>query len=108
MSWTNEEIEEALGYIQTKDCNNEAWIILINGERFVTAKGKSVWKQKNHASSAFTNEMTGAACEIVRRKLIASGESLNIWRNPKYQSAVSDLKKALVERGIMEYVKITD
>lgn len=108
MSWTNEEIEEALEYIQTKDCNNEAWIILINGERFVTAKGKSVWKKKNHASNAFTNEMTIVASDIVRRRLLDLDENIVVWRNPEYQNATFDLKKALVERGIMEYVKITD
>ena len=39
--------------------NREAWIIEINGNKFVTIKGKSVWKKRQHAASAFNNEMAG-------------------------------------------------
>ncbi len=37
---------------------DEAWIIEVDGKRFVLGNGKSVWKKKQHASSALTNHMS--------------------------------------------------
>ena len=89
--------------------NREAWIIEINGARFVTSKGKSVWKKRQHAASAFNHEMAGSIKAATRVKLASMGynSSYDIVTHPEYKNAWTDFKKYIVETGIYKEVKLT-
>ena len=88
--------------------NNEAWVIEINGARFVTSKGKSVWKKRQHAASAFNNEMAGSIRVATRVKLASMGynSSYDIVTHPEYKNAWTDFKKYIVENGIYKEIKL--
>lgn len=89
--------------------NREAWIIEINGARFVTSKGKSMWKKRQHAASAFNHEMAGSIKAATRVKLASMGytSSYDIITHPEYKNAWTDFKKYIVETGIYKEVKLT-
>lgn len=102
------EIEESLSYIKTEDNADEAYVILINGKRFTTCKGKSIWKKKNHASAAFNNEIAHKVKRLVKERLIKEPDyDGRYYKNPEYAKAFEDFKNYLVNNNIMQIVKLS-
>ena len=89
--------------------NKEAWIIEINGRRFVTSKGKSVWKKRQNAAAAFNNEMAGSIKVAARTKLAMMGYNsyYDMIMHPEYKNTWTDFKKYIVEAGIYKEIKLT-
>ena len=101
-----------------------AYIIMIGGKRYYTPAGKSVWKKKNHASSALTNHMSGYARKIAQERLCAEygivlkkegyynyyydkdGNKVNIYKYPFYNDAYKNILKELKTRGILKIVEL--
>lgn len=85
----------------------KAYSILINGEIFTTSKGKSVWKQKNHASCAFTLEMYDKVRNVVRLRLQSQGVSrYDVYNYPEYRTAWDDFKAILIEKDLIKIVEL--
>lgn len=105
MNWTKEEINAIFqNRIETKS-NDEAWIILINGERYKTGKGKSVWKKRNHASSAFRNDMEWLIQSMTKTKLGIVDRYSTV---PEYKYAFENFRDQLISEGILKLVQINN
>lgn len=100
-------IQAILDKARTDELDKGAWIILVHGKRFKTSRGKSVWKAKNHASTAFTNEMGHYIKEEMRRLITERGVSpISFTRYEEYRNAVVNFKKKAIELGLLEIVQI--
>lgn len=108
MILNSEDYQRILSTMRVEN-NREAWIIEINGARFVTTKGKSVWKKRQHAASAFNNEMAGSIKVAARAKLASMGYNsyFEMSHYPEYRNTWQDFKKYIVENGIYKEIKLT-
>ena len=110
--FTNEEIEQILGSVCITDTNvlgqrPKAYSILINGKLFKTDKGKTIWKQKNHAMAALNNQVKYLVEGLIKTKLQTSGVNKSfVWRHPEYLSAWEDFKKEIIEKGILTIIEL--
>lgn len=85
----------------------KAYSILIDGKTFVTSKGKTVWKQKNHAAAAFNNEMVTKVKHVVQLRLQDRGITrYEMYKCPEYRNAFENFKKALIERGLYQIIEL--
>ena len=101
----NDDINAILATGTIEVVRNYAWIILINGKRFKTSKGKSVWKEKNHASNAFNFEFGGEIRKEAKKKLTLEGIE-DYYRDDRYKEAVTIFKKEAIESGILEFKQL--
>lgn len=108
MILNSEDYQRILSTLRVEN-NNEAWIIEINGVRFVTSKGKSVWKKRQHAAAAFNNEMAGSIKVAARTKLASMGYNsyYDMVFHTEYKNIWNDFKKYIVENGIYKEIKLT-
>ena len=102
----SDDINTILATGKNEVIKNYAWIILINGKRFKTSKGKSVWKEKSHASNAFNFEFGGEIRKEAKRKLTFEGIE-DYYRDDRYKEAISIFKKEAVESGILEFKQLS-
>ena len=85
----------------------KAYSLLIGGKLFITSKGKTVWKQKNHVGAAFNNEMYRKAQDIVRWRLQTNGvDRYEVYKYPEYKNAFANFKKALIEKGLYQIIEL--
>lgn len=91
-----------------KDVNRpKAYSILIDGEIFTTSRGKSVWKQRNHASCAFNNEMFRRVQDSVRLRLQERGvDRYSVYKFPEYKTAWDDFKALLIEKDLFKIIEL--
>lgn len=86
-----------------------AWCIFINKRLFATDKGKTVWKMKQHASSALTLQFD-SICEVYFRDArVNIGLKANDWSSRNYQKErdfKKNMKKRLIDEGVIEIVNI--
>lgn len=108
--FNEEEFQTLLSRIPTNRntvSRPKAYSILINGELFVTDKGKTIWKQKNHAAAAFNNEMSPKVKYVIQLRLQDSGVTrYELYKHPEYQYAFENFKKALIERGLYQIIEL--
>lgn len=109
-NFSDGEFQDLLRRIPTnkKNVNRpKAYSILIGGEIFTTSRGKSVWKQKNHATCAFNNEMQNKVVDVVRCRLQNQGiNRYECYKFPAYQTAFADFKAGLIERGLFKIIEL--
>lgn len=109
MILNSEDYQRIISTIRVENNNKEAWIIEINGLRFVTSKGKSVWKKRHHAAAAFNNEVAGSIKVAARTRLAMMGcnSYYDMIMHPEYKNIWADFKKYIVEAGIYKEIKLT-
>lgn len=110
-NFTDEEFKGLLNRIPTVNGRSssrpKAYSIHINGDLFVTNKGKSVWKQRNHASCAFRLALEKYAKRMVSLRLQGQGiDRFAVWKQPEYITAFEDFKEALIEKGIFKIIEL--
>ena len=106
---TSEEIEKGIEFLRTENKEATAYAILINGNRFKTEKGKSVWKQKNHATTALRFDVEPKLQRMVKLRLIQEPNyDGTYYRNPEYKNCFNDFKQSLLDRGILQIIKLSE
>jgi len=109
-NFSEDEFQKLLKRIPTnkKDVNRpKAYSILIDGEIFTTSRGKSVWKQRNHAACAFNNEMFRKVQDSVRLRLQEQGiDRYSVYRFPEYQTSWEDFKNLLIEKNLFKVIEL--
>lgn len=122
VTWDDEDInnfcQKAMQYYKDEDT---AYIILIGGKRYATPAGKSVWRKKNHASSAMNNHMNVWARKLATEKLIKEfnlvtasttrwnktytlpdGTPFHFYKHDIYENAY----KSMLQLRIKEYINL--
>jgi len=106
---TIEEIQKGIDFIKTEDKEATGYAILINGNRFQTAKGKCIWKLKNHASTAFRLDVEPKLQRMVKYRLMTEpGYSGNYFRNREYRDCFQDFKQYLIDNNILKIVELSE
>ena len=104
--------------------NETCYVIMIGEKRYITPAGKSVWREKNHATSAMNNHMAGYARKLAQERLCAvygivlkkeghynyyyekDGSRVNMYKYPFYNDAYKNILKELKTRGILKVVEL--
>lgn len=68
-----EDIEDILkeATVSNED-SSPSYKILLGGKLYVTSKGKSVWKAKNHAASAMRNDLNWTVVQYTLDRIVES------------------------------------
>lgn len=103
---TEEDIQGIFSSKLEKVNNEEAWVILFDNQRYKTKKGKSLWKKRNHASSAFRNDMEQEINKIIKLKL--GLYSLHTYQVPECKFAFENFRDALISNGRLKIVNINE
>ena len=108
--FTNEEFMELVNKIPVhEDFANRPpyYSIIINGKIFITDKGKTVWKKKNHAMCAFNNQMQHIVQNYTKNKLKEEGVNVSdIWRHPEYLDCFTNFKEQLKKNDMINIIEI--
>lgn len=106
---TIEEIERGIRFLRTEDKEPTAYAILINGRRFKTQKGKSVWKQRNHATTALRFDVEPKLQRMVKTRIMSEPNyDGKYYSNPEYRNCFNDFKEYLLNNSIMEIIKLSE
>lgn len=106
-SFTEQEVVDILNRARTDEEDKGAWVILINNKRFKTSGGKSVWKAKNHASTALNMELKTIVKSKMRQKLVSEGADIHrVYLNKEYKNSFSDFKEIAINSGYLEIKQI--
>ena len=106
---TQDEIERGLEYLRTEESEPSAYAILINGRRFKTQKGKSVWKQRNHATTALRFDVEPKLQRMVKTRIMAEPNyDGRYYGHPEYRNCFNDFKQHLLDNGILEIIKLSE
>lgn len=101
--------QDVLAYFETLQLNKvpkkrENWGIFVKGERIVLSNGKSLWSEKNHASSAMRNEWSKNVATNWYNFSQGSKFDEKLYREYLcHRDDIEKLYKQLKEEGVIEF-----
>ncbi len=82
----------------------ECYAIKIDGQTFVTSRGKMLWKKENHAIKALRMSIEPVVRRHIRSKLRSQGIS-EYYNHPEYYNAWDNFRKYLEDNNILQIIK---
>ena len=109
VKWENEDIQNFVDKATTKGAlagDEKCYVVFIGNKRYITPKGKGVWRKKNNASAAVTNYCKGIAKNIIRNKLQAlmptDDFQIDYYRQDAYKYALEHVLGILKANNMYE------
>lgn len=85
----------------------KSYAIRIDGQTFVTSRGKMLRKKKNHATSALRMCLEPVLCGRILRKLNIQGRPLSeCYRHPEYRNAWDNYRKYLEDNNLLQIIEV--
>ena len=109
VKWENEDIQNFVDKATTKGAlagDEKCYVVFIGNKRYITPKGKGVWRKKNNASAAVTNYCNDIAKDIIRNKLQAlmptDDFQIDYYRQDAYKYALEHVLDILRANNMYE------
>lgn len=82
----------------------KSYAIRIDGQAFVTSRGRMLWKKKNHAINALRMSLEPVVCGHVRSRLRAQGIS-EYYNHPEFANAWGNFRKYLEDNNLLQIIE---
>ena len=105
VKWENEDIQNFVDKATTKGAlagNEKCYVVFIGNKRYITPKGKGVWRKKSSASAAVTYYCKDIAKYIIMNKLKALMPQIDYYRQDAYKYALEHVLDILRANNMYE------